>query len=160
MPALPIAQSDAVVLGEVTDAQAYLSDDRSGIYSEFTIRIDELLKNDSQSSLAAGNMAVAERPGGKVRFPSGKVQRYGIDKQGMPRVGGRYVLFLKSNGAGQDFSIVTGYELLNGTVFPLDSVRSGNGNSALPFDTYKGANEINFLASLRDAVAAEGGKKQ
>lgn len=157
LPALPVAQSDAIVLGEITDAQAHLSDDKSGVYSEFTIRIDELLKNSDQSPLAAGSLAVAERPGGKVKFPSGKVQRYGIDKQGMPRVHGRYVLFLKSNGQGQDFTIVTGYELRNGAVFPLDNARSGSGGSELPFDAYKGANEINFLASVRDAIAAKGG---
>jgi len=158
LPALPVAQSDAVVLGEVTDAQAHLSDDKSGIYSEFTIRVDELLKGDGQASLSASGTAVAERPGGKVKFPSGKVQRYGVDKQGMPRVGARYVLFLKSNGAGQDYSIVTGYELREGSVLPLDG--AGNGGSALPFDTYNGVNEVNFLASLRDAIAAQGGKSR
>lgn len=160
LPALPVAQSDAIVLGEITDAQAYLSDDRSGVYSEFTIRVDELLKNSDQSPLAVGNLAVGERPGGKVKFPSGKVQRYGIDKQGMPRVGGRYVLFLKSNGKGQDFTIVTGYELRNGTVFPLDNARSRNGGSELPFDAYRGANEINFLTSLRNAIGSQGGANQ
>jgi hypothetical protein len=160
LPALPVAQSDAIVLGEITDAQAHLSDDKSGVYSEFTIRIDEILKNDSQSSLATGNNAVAERPGGKVKFPSGKVQRYGIDKQGMPHIGGRYVFFLKSNGKGQDFSIITGYRLRNMTVFPLDSALSDSGGSDLPFNIYKGSNEITFLASVRDAIAAQGGKKQ
>ena len=74
-------------------------------------------------------------------------------------VGGRYVLFLKSNGEGQDFSIVTGYELRDGTVFPLDGARSANG-AQLPFDVYRGTNEINFLTSVRDAVAAQGGNPQ
>jgi len=160
LPALPVAQSDVIVLGEIIDAQAHLSDDRSGIYSEFTIHIDELLKSDSQSSLAEGNKAVAERLGGKVKFPSGKVQQYSIYKQGMPRVGGRYVLFLKRNGEGQDFSIITGYELRNGTIVPLDNAHSGSGGSELPFDAYKGANGVSFLASVRDAVAAQGGKNQ
>lgn len=160
LPALPAAQSDAVVLGEITDAQAQLSSDKTGVYSEFTIHIDELLKNDSQSSLAAGNTVIAERPGGRVKFRSGKVQQYSIDKQGMPRAGGRYVFFLKSNGEGQDFSIITGYELRNGLAYPLDGARSGNRGTGLPFDAYKGSDEITFLNAVRDAIAAQGGKNQ
>jgi hypothetical protein len=158
LPALPLAQSDAVVLGEVTDAQAHLSGDKSGVYSEFTIRVDELLKGDGGALRAAGGTAVAERPGGKVKFPSGKVQRYGVDKQGMPRVGARYVLFLKSNGDGEDYTIVTGYELREGSVLPLDG--AGHGSTALPFDVYNGVSEVDFLASLRDAIAAQGGKSR
>jgi hypothetical protein len=159
LEALPVAQSDVVVLGEVTDAQAHLSNDKTGVYSEFTIRVDELLKGSGQNAPAAGGSIVAERPGGKVKFPSGKLQRYGIDKQGMPRIGGRYVLFLKANGDGQDFSIVTGYELRDGAVIPLDGARSANG-AQLPFDVYRGANEINFLTSLRNSIATHGGNPQ
>lgn len=36
---LPAIESDAVVIGEVTDAHAYLSNDRTSVYSEFELRI-------------------------------------------------------------------------------------------------------------------------
>jgi hypothetical protein len=42
--ALPTHISNAVVIGEVTDAKAYLSEDRTSVYSEFTIRVGEVLK--------------------------------------------------------------------------------------------------------------------
>jgi len=42
--AIPAAQSDVVLIGEVTDAHAYLSDDKTGVYSEFTILTGTALK--------------------------------------------------------------------------------------------------------------------
>src|SRR6266404_8890020 len=44
MPSLPVAQSDAVIIGEVTRAEAHLSNDKTGVYSEFTIQISQVLK--------------------------------------------------------------------------------------------------------------------
>jgi hypothetical protein len=69
------------------------------------------------------------RPGGTVRFASGKVQRYTISKLGYPRQGGAYVLFLKWDEQG-DFSVLTGYELRNNKVVPLD------GDKADPEESY------------------------
>src|ERR1700755_2170007 len=37
LPALPVAQSDAVVLGEVIDRRANLTEDGTGVYSEFSV---------------------------------------------------------------------------------------------------------------------------
>lgn len=152
LPALPMTQSDVIVLGTITDAQAYLSNDKTGIYSEFAIHVDELLKNSNPPSLTGGSTVEAERPGGAVRFPSGKLQRYSISEQGIPRLGKKYVLFLKSNGVSQNFSIITGYELHERIVFPLDGARSGKGPE-LPFDIYKGTDEIAFLNTVRDVIA-------
>jgi hypothetical protein len=118
--ALPVTQSDVILVGEVTDAKAYLSNDRVGIYSEFAIRADEVLKNGSPLLITPTGSVVLEREGGRVRFPSGSVQRYAIANQGMPQVGKRYLLFLKSIEDDQDFSIITGYELNTGRVSPLD----------------------------------------
>ncbi len=43
LPALPVEQSDIIIIGEVTGAQAYLSNDKTGVYSEFTLRVEEAL---------------------------------------------------------------------------------------------------------------------
>src|SRR5215475_5547766 len=43
-PALPISQSDMIIIGKVTDAQAYISEDETSIYSEFTVGIEHALK--------------------------------------------------------------------------------------------------------------------
>jgi hypothetical protein len=65
-PALPAAQSDALVIGEVTDAKAFLSEDKTSIYSEFTVNISEVLKNSCSAQLAPGHSVDTERYGGAV----------------------------------------------------------------------------------------------
>ncbi|MCA1850597.1 MAG: hypothetical protein LC672_06020, partial [Acidobacteria bacterium] len=114
-PPLPVAQSDAVVIGEIVNAQAYLSNDKSGVYSEFSLRVDEVLKS-GPSQFAPGGSVIAEREGGRVKYPDGEVALFTIVGQNMPLAGRRYVLFLKSNGDGQGYRILTGYELREGRI--------------------------------------------
>ena len=144
---LPVIESDALVIGEITDAQAYLSNDKSGVYSEFITRVDELLKSD-RAQVTAGQLVVAQREGGRVKYPDGEVAKFVIVGQNMPRIGRRYVLFLKSNGEGEDYSILTGYELQAGYVFPLDKPGSKS-----KFDAYKDIDETAFRRALQDAIA-------
>lgn len=145
MSALPVAQSDAIVVGFVHDARAYLSNNRSVVYSEFSVRVDEILK-DAPNPLNEGQEIVAQRLGGAVIFPSGKVQHYRISKQGFPRTDEKYILFLKSNG--EDYDIITGYAVGSGRVVPLD--RGAN----LPFASYQGKSVDYFLTEVKQAISA------
>lgn len=150
--AIPAAQSDVVVVGHVLDAQAYLSNDRTSIYSEFEVQLQEVLKDSPSQSFIVGSPVAIQRRGGGVRLPSGKVLRRGNIDETMPLVGRRYILFLKSNDDGQSFSILTGYELRNGRVFPLDGINMGVGGSKLPqFAAYEGAEEVKFLNDVKSA---------
>jgi hypothetical protein len=92
LPALPTEQASAIVIGTITYAKAYLSNDKTGVYSTFTVLIHEVLKNPEK--LKVGNLVEAEREGGRVQFSSGRVHLYMVSEQDMPRVGGRYLLFL------------------------------------------------------------------
>jgi hypothetical protein len=154
-PALPAAQSDAVVIGEVTDAEAFLSTDKTSIYSEFTVSVNEVLKGTSLGTLTPGGSLTATRGGGAVRFPSGKVVREGFNGKPLPRQGRRYVLFLKLNEEGQDFSIITAYELLGGRVSPLDGLYTTG--QVVPqlaaHQAFKGVSEAAFLEAVRGAIA-------
>lgn len=152
LPTIPVAQSDAVVLGEVTDAKAYLSEDKGGVYSEFALRADEVLMESSEAKIKPGSVIVTERVGGRVRFPAGQVKLYDIAGQGMPRAGRRYVLFLKSTGEEQTYRIVTGYEVAEGRILPLDQ----RGYSRSKFDVHKGAALDDFLQTVRDTIAQHG----
>ncbi|MEN3326918.1 MAG: hypothetical protein V7638_1725 [Acidobacteriota bacterium] len=89
LPALPFAKSSAVIVGQITDAKAYLSNDKTGVYSVFTVQVHEVIKN---SSLPIGASIEVERDGGRVRFPNGQTLTYVATN--MPQVGLRYVLFL------------------------------------------------------------------
>ena len=149
LPALPVAKSDLVVIGEVVAAEALLSESKDWVYSEFTIRVGEVLKNTSKVTLSQGSSITADRDGGGVRFPSGRVTIQYIVGQGMPRVGRRYTLFLTSDDEGQSFHILTAYELRGGRVVPVDDPAGGTHPIAVK---YRGADEESFLSDLRSAV--------
>jgi hypothetical protein len=152
LPALPVARSSAVIIGEITNAQAQLSDDQTKIYSEFVVQINEILKNDDKAPLGVGNSVVVERAGGRVRFPSGKIVVSSTNHQDLPHFGKRYLLFLNhdspNGGDSEDFTILTGYELRDGRVFPLDKPGLGH-----PILAYKGTSEISLLNDLVIALA-------
>jgi hypothetical protein len=144
LPALPVKQSDAIVLGEVIDAKAYLSTDKTGVYSEFAIRIDDVLMDFTSSPIPFGTQIILEREGGVVRFSSGRLFQYAIYNQGLPRNGQRYVFFLKNNEQGRIYSILTGYCLRKGRVSPLDKPEQ--------FTAYEGADETVFIHEIREAI--------
>jgi len=151
---LPTHISDAVVIGNVTDAKAYLSEDKTAVYSEFTVQVWDVLKNSQASPLAVGTGVTVLRPGGGVRFPSGKVRKFLVAGRGLPHTGGRYAFFLKYDDLAQAYYIVTAYELLGGKVFPLDSIPQ-YGTAAHPFASYgkyANADEGAFLVEVRNAV--------
>lgn len=148
-PAIPVNLSDAVVIGEVLDSQAHLSTDKTGVYSEFTVRADEVLKVHPDIPLTAGNSIEIERPGGRVKSDKG-IMRYSVSKQGMPRISRRYLFFLKYIDQ-ENFSILTGYELRAGRVFPIDGA-SVEGGEKTVFDIYMDSDETSFLKTVRDAI--------
>jgi hypothetical protein len=151
VPAIPVSQSDVILIGTVVDSQAYLSADKTGVYSEFGIHVDEVLRGIGTNTLNYPVVSV-ERFGGAVRFASGVIQKYRTSGQGMPRKGRRYLLFLKKIDQDDDFSILTAYELRGEKIVPLDG-SSQQGNERLAFDSYKGADVIPFLKIVRDAIS-------
>lgn len=72
------------------------------------------------------------------------------NNQDLPRIGKRYLFFLTHEGPDarkyEDCLILTGYELRDGRVFPLD--KAGRGYAA-----YKGTSETLLLNDLAIALA-------
>ena len=149
---LPVRQSDAVVIGEVAYAKAYVTSDKSTVYSEFTIRVIKVLKDDNQKPIPSEGSIVAERPGGRVRYPSGHISRFAISSLGMPRATGKYVLFLNRNEQEEPYNLVTGYELRDGRVSPLDTINS-DVVSYDEYQTYINMDEGKFFEKLDAAIA-------
>ena len=143
LPALPTAESDAVVVGEVVGSRGYLSNDKTGAYSEFTILLHSVFK-DARNSLLSGGSLTLEREGANVELLDGRVIRYEIAYQGLPLKGLRYLFFLKYNKEGEDYSILTGYELRKGRVSPLDDAEH--------FAAYKNWDEEMFFNAVRQAA--------
>jgi len=151
VPALPVEQSNAVVLAKVTDRRAVLMDDKLGIYSEFSIKISEIFKDDL-SGFFTDQVITASRPGGAVRYSSGKIQRYTISLLNYPQQDKEYVLFLKRDDVG-DYSIFTGYEVNGSVVQPLDGQRNLPKNEPdLQFGIYRGASLESFRTALQKAL--------
>ncbi|HXI24071.1 MAG TPA: hypothetical protein VNG71_09350 [Pyrinomonadaceae bacterium] len=144
LPAFPISQSTAIIIGTVSAAHAHLSNDKSGVYSAFTAEVNEVLVNRSQSPIVIGRLIEVEREGGRVKFPSGRVHIYMTNEQGMPQVGSRYVLFLSGGEDEGVFQIVTGYELSAGKVHALDELKGPK--------LYEMFDEVTFLSELRAKI--------
>lgn len=145
---IPASQSDAVVVGEVLDAHAYLSQDKGAVYSEFTVRVGEVLKDKASTQLSPGCSITVDRFGGVVRYGREHSVLYRAVGQDLPRAGRHYLLFLKSTGEDKDYSITLGYELRSDKVFLLDEI---------PATTpYKGMDAPAFLNRVKDALARSG----
>lgn len=155
LPALPTEKSSVIILGEVKDAKAYLSEDETTVYSEFVISIQSVLKNNTGQELYINGLVEVERYGGLVRLPSGKIIVATTDRQDMPRVGAKYVLFLKGGNGDVGLTILAGYELRGGKVFPLDHTLPTH-----PMARYKLRDEAtllnDLLLALADSPAARG----
>jgi hypothetical protein len=154
---MPVSQSDAVIIATVTKAQPHLTESESGMYTEFAVNVEQVFKNDGLPSVSASSTINVDREAGAMRLRDGRVIRYETGGVGrLPRVGRRYVLFLKRVNDGQDISILTGYELRQGHVFPLDgetrvfSPETGQITRKAPFES---TDETTFLELVRAAVA-------
>lgn len=153
LPALPVEQSAAVVIGTVRSADAYLTPDKTGIYSEFKVATETVIKNDPNNLIKDVATITVERKGGRVRLPSGRIVISWVNHQNMPRVGGRYLFFLTHqfetpNDTPKDFYLLTGYELRDGQVCLLDDTLPGH-----PITSYDGTSETTLLSDLFNTVA-------
>jgi len=147
VPRIPAAQSDVILIGEILDANAYISTDKNGVYSEFTTRVEDILKSDNVLPISRGVEVSLERQGGRVRYPSGRTEWFRIALQSMPLANHRYLVFLKRTGENS-FHIITGYELRDGRVYPLDS-------DASQFRVYDGMDEVPFLKQVQEAIVKQ-----
>jgi hypothetical protein len=117
----PFSLSDSVIVGQVTAGQAYLSDDKRDIYSEFNVSVQQARTiSSAERHIQSGDSVVAQRHGGAIRLPSGKVLFRALRDYSMPLVGKRYLLFLKYDPSTEDFHIITGYQLDGQHTYNLD----------------------------------------
>lgn len=140
---LPASESEIIVVGEILEAQAYVSNNKKNVYSEFTVRLGETLKNNS-TSIIQGSLITVDREGGFVEYKNGKKRLHKIAGFGMPRVGRRYVLFLKNPENTPNYEIITGYELKSDGVVNLDGFEQ--------FTAYRGMDEVAFIKAVREAI--------
>ena len=155
IPDFPFKISDLVVEGTVSDSNAFLSTDKTGVYSEYTVAISDLIKSPASSTVRKHDSITAERFGGRVRFPSGQIVRYKVSGQGSPAKNSKYIFFLKKVD-DDSYLILTAYELHGNQVFALDGSRVNLGKGNWAFDKHNGQEVTNFRKDLDKALKGEG----
>lgn len=120
-PALPVAESEMVVVGTIGTGEAVLSENKRNVFSEFALTVEDVLKSRNHG-VAQGSVFTIDRVGGHVKYPNGQKVLFRIAGLNMPQVGGRYLLFLTSKHGKADISILTGYQLTPDGAIPLDEL--------------------------------------
>jgi hypothetical protein len=140
LPPVPISESAIVLTGEVVRKQPYLSEDQASIYTEFTIQIEEIIKNSGKDVLQSRDLVMVEIEGGALQLRNGRVVKYGvIGKGSLLNLNSRYLLFLSP--IDDDLTITKAYEIDNDFVIPFNS---GNGE-----EKYLDFSPIDFLEFVR-----------
>jgi hypothetical protein len=149
LPALPVYGSNAIVMGSVVEAQAFLSNDKTGAYSEFTIQIEKVFKDDKDAPLSFGSIVKVDRLGARVRHSADRTVWYHVPGLSMPQLGKKYVLFLRRNANTENYLILTAYEIRSGRVYALDGTQ---GSSSFASAAYENVEEEVFLSKLHEAI--------
>lgn len=135
---IPYAEIKLIIIGKTMTANAFLSNEKKGVYSEFSVNIETILKKDDQRDLKTGETITMDRAGGIVRYPAGNKMLYMNGWQRMPKVNQRYLLFLdKDDEQNPNYKLITGYTLENGKVTSLDQSNI--------FGKYDGMSEKEFI---------------
>jgi hypothetical protein len=117
--ALPVTQSDIILVAVVSKAEAHVSSNKKGIFSEFDLTVESVLKS-SQQDIKEGSNLTADRIGGWVKYPDGQQILFRVNGLNMPQVRSRYLFFVSARKK-PDFLILTAYELTSNGVIPLDN---------------------------------------
>ena len=139
----PVDESDVIVTGLVTTGSAHLSNDKTGVYSEYGVRIEHVLKNSSAQEMRPGSIVTVDRDGGAVRYANGQKVAYMLAGKKLPSVGALYVFFLLDGKKNPNFEIVTLYKLTVDSVVPVD---------AGSFEELKGMGKTDFIKVVQQRL--------
>jgi len=156
IPPIPLAKSKTILIADVLSTQAYLSSDKTTIYTEYSLAVQQVLRNDPAATTHADAIVTACRKGGTLILPNGNTVGYDFQRQGFPGVGERYLFFLDWDSVGEDYQIVTAYLFLEGQVYPIDDLRHSRTEDL----RHAGEAIDSFVAEVEKAVAiCEGSKR-
>jgi hypothetical protein len=146
-PGMPARLGDAIVVGKVTDGQARLTASKHQVYSEFTVEVEKTLMAKDLSVLTP--TITIERWGGGVEMSDGRVLSYGTYHKRMPLTERRYIFFLQHQKDGDDFLLITAFEIRDGHIYPLDKYDD--------VQQYQGWDEVTLINWIGDAISREKG---
>jgi hypothetical protein len=126
-PGIPASLSTAVVVGTIVGGKCFINKAHTFVYTDYQVKVDQILKPDLAANLTVGGFVTAARPGGTVHFPSGHVRNVLNVGHGLPEIGAQYVLFLWKaipNLPEYEILINSGYQLRSGRAYALDDANS------------------------------------
>jgi len=157
---IPVELADLVAVGSVNKIRSYLSNDQTTLYTEFSLKVSQVVMNRSSKSVLAGDSVDVERPGGVLKLPSGKILTRASRFETMPRPKYSYAMLLKYIRSADAYTLVSGFELAGNQVYILESISGGEITastkpqpppaSASPQLNAFGGTANDFLALLRD----------
>jgi hypothetical protein len=124
LPAIPVDKSDIILVGTINDSRAYLSEDKTNVYSEYTATVEDILYKKETTSSNYNEVISIMREGGRVKFESGHIQTYHLSGQGTPIKGNKYLMFIKELPSQQGAILLTAYKIIKGKIYPIDNVTS------------------------------------
>ncbi len=143
-------KADAVLIGTVTSKTSQLIEDGTFTFTDYEVRVEEVLKNNSTSPISSANTITVTRSGGAVKLNGHTIRAIDYRNESLAP-GSRYLLFLQ-------FIPETGaYQSLNNNLFE-DSFQLCDGQiiqvsgKPLPFKSQRPFPETPFMVELR-AVA-------
>jgi hypothetical protein len=143
---IPASVSTAIVTATVMSGECFVTSDHSFVYTDYQLKIDEVLKADLGADLRPGALVTGARPGGAVHFPSGHTTKYVYRGYGFPMIGSRYVLFLRRDIPDlPEYEIIfgSGYEIKTDRVYSLDDMNVQYNDMSFPI----------FISTVRQAIA-------
>jgi hypothetical protein len=144
-PGLPVS-STAIVIGTVTTAKAFVSEDRTFVYSDYQIHICEVLKPDPNRAIPIDDQITAWATGGSIHFPSGHIEHFIISGRGFPEIGSQHLFFLwRADSKVDAYAISTAFAIKDGVVHPLDDRQDAA--------QFEGMPATDFLNLLRAAIS-------
>lgn len=151
---LPIKASTTIVAGTVSLAEAFPSSDETNVYSEYTVDVDRVLKDETPNTariptLVPGDRIPVLRLGGALRLWSGRVIPSTIQGQAQLQIGSRYVLFLSRVPDISAFLVQTAYLDKDGLAQSIDDAAFALPVHGKPVDA--------FLAEIERQLVPAGG---
>lgn len=149
---LPI-NSSIILIGTVTSGKAYVNQEHTGVFSEYRVTVQEVLKPDPQSVISAQDEIITWEGGGSLQFESGHITHFIIGGRGFPEIRTQYVLFLRRpDETVKDYAINTAYSIKDQVVSPMDGAE-------YPRSPFDGMPLKEFLDKLRHEISIrqEGG---
>jgi hypothetical protein len=136
--ALPVRSSDAVMIASPIANDVHISEDRTYVYSRFSLQVFEVLKRSKKADIREGSEIAAVQLGGGIRFPSGHMATFILARHGFLDLGQKYLLFVWKPATSINIYVASeAYLIQGGAVFPIGTVADASAYDGMPLKDFE-----------------------